>query len=1619
MQGMEISPDFWSKETAAELEFLKRIRAEAETLLAEADRQQEQERRSLKLREQKSAGSPASAGPPASQPALALTSLNFPSLSPSPTIKEGSGHGQPQPSSRWPVSNNHTSHSAATALAARLQQPAAAPSPGASRADASASIPSMPSGRKQSRRKIAPTRIALADKEPAFQEASSSLKEDLQTPASSPQARMSKPTMLDGSCPNRGPRQLPSDAASSCQPEVVKHGNVAIGNSAAAINSPLQGIKSWRQAVESPTTAWIRQAGSPVNSISNAHAASHPSAAQAHSHPTSDPPATELHSKPARERSSSPVSRGTSHANSNPAPLAGPSRFSPAQSHASFQGQSPVTTQHSTNVVMSGAWGAGPPRTRPGSMSSPRSGASQPVGDAERPITSDAAAVAQASCRQVYEPSGKSASPGKPLRAALQGGSGKSAGRRPMHPQAHALASTGSSKPNSHLQSQLHQNQLPPRMPSRIICSAENHSNSSSVAACDPHQTTHQTAHPSVGVTTLPVGLGSGQTLLLGSPQSSTSSCSVTFSRPDGLVSPGSAAQPRSAPPTPSANKGPTHRPDTPAKKRLSLVPTPPPSSPPSCHPCAENGHSPRLFAGQSSVTASDRHVARAPLRYEVMVIKEQDLQTASNVQAFEGAIPLCTPMKAPVRKASQQGVDFPSAEKSAASSVEAQASSTEAVVESSREEIQGRSPDCTSPGDASSPGIQFPARPVLGQSTCMLHHGHDSSTQQDDRAASWSAPSLSHALEAAAADAQPASVATSKGLLTADSQAGLVDEQQEYGEADLGLEGCQLADVHGIALAHSPHISLAAEMELLLHMLAIPATVGSSLKPKAHCDSDSQSVEEKAVAGSPDARQPVMDQPGALGGKLRTNKLLRTGQHAHIFACCVLEHAGNLPTSMGLSVMEALAAHPAMQEHAPKLLEQLQSRMHQLSSSSSIGAGLTPHNQRRTSLGSFPGLLGLSGLTLDAHASASQDERRRISNREHCRDDWLACLRTAASQGGLFAFISSPQTGPGSHSSLLAPHGSREAAFAEMQKGAAAVLRRLRPDNMRDFAELVTQGLLQAAATGEALLDDELAGLARRDPSRFQRLNQRLQASQGPRQQHNGMVSPSAGAASRGSARGSMAGYGAEGTTASLAAIDEFPAALRLHAMFIEAADSYRLNQHLMRCMVAKLKALTSAGGASAPSQSAMSEKLAMQCALALFISHMHFAERSQPGDTADRLPLDVMAALQGDLPAVASALAWVTRLFWFATRDEAAIVSQQMQAIKLTLASLRCQAQLRPSHAGFTTAAFIVRALLDELMPRLGMESSMLLPPTREADARSGNGGEPGGASRGGGDGIGAVQRKLPASEARNLTFGKGEEANLAAAGVSSQALLRRESPHGSWLMDQRVLQLCCPQLDTARQALQASLKGTSQSSSVKTSQRPSRKITPALPRRTPLAASISIPPALQAIAQGESDPLQLKLQQAFLDQYSASHHTVKLRALVEYLTDVVTANACSSALAGVQDIAAVPANAGSSHASGLRDGPVLQQALMELQARALCHLKRAVGQALPALAAPEWPVAAVAAASALVAGRAEAAAAQRLISEAPARVQQAMASLARSETISASKSAGVPPKGPAGPN
>ena len=67
---------------------------------------------------------------------------------------------------------------------------------------------------------------------------------------------------------------------------------------------------------------------------------------------------------------------------------------------------------------------------------------------------------------------------------------------------------------------------------------------------------------------------------------------------------------------------------------------------------------------------------------------------------------------------------------------------------------------------------------------------------------------------------------------------------------------------------------------------------------------------------------------------------------------------------------------------------------------------------------------------------------------------------------------------------------------MAYMQQHARRALRALRPDNYGTFADLFVAALLQAAATGESLLDSKLEDLAKKDVAKFYRLNQRMQAS-------------------------------------------------------------------------------------------------------------------------------------------------------------------------------------------------------------------------------------------------------------------------------------------------------------------------------------------------------------------------------------------------------------------------------------------------------------------------------------------------------------------------------------------
>ena len=76
---------------------------------------------------------------------------------------------------------------------------------------------------------------------------------------------------------------------------------------------------------------------------------------------------------------------------------------------------------------------------------------------------------------------------------------------------------------------------------------------------------------------------------------------------------------------------------------------------------------------------------------------------------------------------------------------------------------------------------------------------------------------------------------------------------------------------------------------------------------------------------------------------------------------------------------------------------------------------------------------------------------------------------------------------------------GEEAAAFEVLAESAPRLVRQIMEQNLPHFARLFTAVVLQAAAAGEALLDQELTDLAQRNPARFSRLNQRMQVTGHP----------------------------------------------------------------------------------------------------------------------------------------------------------------------------------------------------------------------------------------------------------------------------------------------------------------------------------------------------------------------------------------------------------------------------------------------------------------------------------------------------------------------------------------
>ena len=562
-------------------------------------------------------------------------------------------------------------------------------------------------------------------------------------------------------------------------------------------------------------------------------------------------------------------------------------------------------------------------------------------------------------------------------------------------------------------------------------------------------------------------------------------------------------------------------------------------------------------------------------------------------------------------------------------------------------------------------------------------------------------------------------------------------------------------------------------------------------------------------------------------------------------------------------------------------------------------------------------------------------------------------------------------------------------AVFNRLQISAAHLLRALRPDNFTFIAELITTAILQAAATGEAeaLMDAELTRLAKRDGvSRFHSLNRRMMMgveSQGLSSSSSSNTNASNtaigfGGGGQGSAPPSPfklnkttggGGGGGRTTTANKrsnfgsynssttntnthhgmslpsgaqAAVDaaaataaalmsDFPRPLRLYILFLEAADSHRLNTALIKTMTEKLKALTlsqsprkNSGGSTVVAAAAsasghnLGEKVVAATALAGFLGYLSFAKNSGGGscrvspwdeesddeeneekekETAKvkydgSHPVDVFGAVRAALGSstLLRTLPWVTRYLHFflewTSPDETAESSPYFQSLLGVLGELRSSVALTPSSGTFGPAALCLRSLLDDF----------------------------------------AARRPLPQQR-----FSSSKVVDKVVDGDGDGDTFAMQLSTADPIIDVRYTEQCCPVLAHARRLFSAERSSTSSSSGL--SRASARRILPTAPLAKAAAAApppsttaatgfssstsssllmttlastskgplFSLPPAVAAAraAALTTDPVKLRLQQTFLKQYSDDSSLVKLKDVVEYSSDVIGCNAASSAV------------------------------------------------------------------------------------------------------------------------
>ena len=775
-----------------------------------------------------------------------------------------------------------------------------------------------------------------------------------------------------------------------------------------------------------------------------------------------------------------------------------------------------------------------------------------------------------------------------------------------------------------------------------------------------------------------------------------------------------------------------------------------------------------------------------------------------------------------------------------------------------------------------------------------------------------------------------------------------------------LPSRGAAAARLHGALLAAGLARKPLAHLQLLFRLLSVPPDVQAP-------STEAAEAEESEVD---------------LG--------LGSGEVGAAYACLVLDAAGQLPLILGARTLRALqdslaatadrggpACVEAFRRKVEAALERHRSSQLRFQKSYDVKVASSGPDRRR---GSSVGVAMLAGGETRPR-SATAEEARRSSNREHVRDAFCAMLRD---HGRLVhAFLSTSQSTAlnGAYPRLAARGGFQGdiAVLGEMAYLVKKLLAALWPDNYRWFAELLLTRVLQAAVLGEA--DDEVIGLARSNSAKMQGLQQRLSGparlersagGRGPGTVHGavdhgfktaprrpaGAGGPPAAAAKSPAAAAAMPL--ANSIAASVAA---FPQPLRFHAFFVAVADSSRLNSCLLSVLLARLDGLHGVKQlrpGAAGSSSVYGEKIMELRAIGAFLGYLTFAhpnggpeaEAAAPAAGLVSSQLFPLAAVPSILKQAASfgalimTVPWVLEYLRFLKWHPQAVVSDGARDSLATLKSLYRVPYVSPKGSDFTIGGLCLRTVLDAFFDAWGEEVR---------------------------DAWGNLDMMVGTTQKDVLDLREG-------------------------LADVQCLQACCPPLEELTVYLTQAPTGRIMAVRKITT----TKVTGAGPARAagpPLGA-----PKLVA-DEARLNGAYVELQRAFLRQYPA------LKGQVDLVVDTVTANALGLSLKRAAQDAA---QAGVTEAT-------LQAATEAAWETALAtsrgFIRERAPAALRALADPALPPGVVGTACALAVESAAAACARTLADRVPAEVRQRVGEAAKAQAKARARGPPSPARSPSG--